>query len=45
MRQLGVFALAYLAYFGVRVITEGSAAHSVHNAINLIRIERGIGIA
>jgi len=45
VQQLGVFALAYLVYFGVRAITEGSAAQAVHNAINLIRIERWIGIA
>lgn len=44
VRELGVFALAYVVYFGVRAITEGSAPRAVHNALELIRFERAVGV-
>ena len=45
LRQLGVFAVAYLIYFGVRAITEGSTGQAVANAWSLIGLERDLGIA
>jgi PAP2 superfamily len=44
-RELGIFALAYLVYFGVRAITEGTAAAAMQNAMDLIRVEQRLGIA
>lgn len=44
VRELGVFALAYVVYFGVRALTEGSAPEAAKHALELIRLERGIGI-
>ncbi|MGZ5337951.1 MAG: phosphatase PAP2 family protein, partial [Solirubrobacterales bacterium] len=38
--ELGVFALAYLTYFGVRALTEGNVATAVSNAIDLVHVER-----
>jgi hypothetical protein len=43
-RELGIFALAYLVYFGVRAITEGTAAKAMENAMDLIRLEQSLGI-
>jgi hypothetical protein len=45
LRELGIFAAAYVVYFGVRAITEGTAASAMHNAMDLIRLEQGLGIA
>jgi len=45
VRELGVFALAYVVYFGVRAITEGSAPQAAQNALELIRFERGVGVS
>ena len=45
LRELGIFAAAYLVYFGVRAATEGTAASAMHNALDLIRLEQGLGIA
>jgi hypothetical protein len=44
-RQVAIFALAYLIYFGVRAITQGSAQDAVTHALGLIRLERDLGIA
>ncbi|HET9738622.1 MAG TPA: phosphatase PAP2 family protein [Solirubrobacteraceae bacterium] len=45
MRELGIFAVAYLVYFGVRAVTEGTAATAMNNAMDLIRFEQRLGIA
>ena len=45
LREIGVFAAAYLAYFGVRAISEGAPASAVANAVRLDDLERGLGIA
>jgi PAP2 superfamily len=45
VRELGIFAIAYLVYFGVRAVTEGTAATAMHNAMDLIRLEQRLGIA
>jgi PAP2 superfamily len=45
LRELGIFAVAYLVYFGVRAITEGTTATAMQNAMDLIRVERRLGIA
>jgi membrane-associated phospholipid phosphatase len=45
LRQLGIFVLAYIVYFGVRAITQGSVADATDNALRVIRFERGLGIA
>ena len=45
LRELGLFGLAYLVYFGVRAITEGTAATAVENAVELVRLEQRLGIA
>lgn len=44
-RELGVFATAYLTYFGVRAVTEGHVDVALANADSLMRIERTLGIA
>ena len=44
LRELGIFLLAYLVYFGVRAVTEGTTATAMQNAIDLIRLERRLGI-
>ena len=44
LRELGIFLLAYLVYFGVRAVTEGTTATAMHNAMDLIRLERQLGI-
>jgi hypothetical protein len=43
-RELGLFLLAYLTYFGVRAVTEGSSAVAFENARALIRLEQQLGI-
>jgi PAP2 superfamily len=45
LRELGIFAFAYVVYFGVRAITEGTAAAAMQHAIDLIRLEQRLGIA
>lgn len=45
VRELAIFAFAYLVYFGVRALTEGTAATATQNALDLIRFERQLGIA
>jgi len=45
VRELGIFALAYLVYFGVRAITEGTTARAMDHAVDLIRLEERLGIA
>jgi hypothetical protein len=45
LRELGIFVIAYLIYFGVRSITEGTAAAAMQNAMDLVRLEQGLGIA
>lgn len=45
LRELGIFGVAYLVYFGVRAVTEGTAATAMHNAMDLIRLEQRLGIA
>ena len=44
LRELGIFALAYLTYFGVRAITEGRPRAAVDNAIGLFDVERALGV-
>ena len=43
-RELAIFLLAYLVYFGVRAVTEGTTATAMQNAMDLIRLERRLGI-
>jgi hypothetical protein len=43
-RELGIFALAYVVYFGVRALTEGTAAAAMQHALDLIRFERQVGL-
>jgi hypothetical protein len=45
LRELGIFAAAYLLYFGVRAITEGTADAATQNAMGIIRLEQQLGIA
>ena len=45
VRELGIFIVAYLVYFGVRAVTEGTAATAMDNAMDLIRLEQRLGIA
>ena len=45
LRELGIFAAAYLVYFGVRALTQGSTAQALENALGLIGVERDLGIA
>ena len=42
--ELGVFALAYATYFGVRALTEGSVPTAVGNAIDLVHVERKLDL-
>src|SRR3954468_17031155 len=44
-RELTVFAVGYLTYFGVRDVTEGRVERALDNAASLIRLERVLGIA
>ena len=45
IRELAIFALAYVVYFGVRAITEGTASAATSHAFDLIRLEQRLGIA
>ena len=42
--ELGVFALAYATYFGVRALTEGKVSQAVGNAIDLVHVERRLDL-
>ena len=42
--ELGVFALAYLTYFGVRALTEGNVSTAVANALDLVHVERRLDL-
>jgi hypothetical protein len=44
-RELAVFAIAYLTYFGVRAITEGHIDRALTNAASLLHVEDALGIA
>jgi hypothetical protein len=44
-RELLVFAIGYLTYFGVRAVTEGRTDVALRNAASLIHLERVLGIA
>ena len=44
-RELLVFAVGYLTYFGVRAVTEGRTDIALHNAASLVRLEQVLGIA
>jgi hypothetical protein len=45
VRELAIFAAAYLVYFGVRAFTEGTASIATQNAMDIIRFEQRLGIA
>jgi hypothetical protein len=45
LRELAIFAAAYLVYFGVRALTEGTAPAAMQNAMDIIRFEQRLGIA
>jgi membrane-associated phospholipid phosphatase len=42
--ELGVFALAYATYFGVRALTEGKVSSAIANAIDLVHVERNLDL-
>ncbi len=44
-RELALFGLAYLTYFGVRALTEGRVDRALANAASVVHLERGLGIA
>lgn len=44
-REVAIFAIAYVLYFGVRAITEGTPASAMRHAHELIRFEQHLGIA
>jgi hypothetical protein len=44
-RELAVFLVGYLTYFGVRAVTEGRVERALENAGALVRWERSLGIA
>jgi hypothetical protein len=44
-RELAVFAVAYLTYFGVRAVTEGRIDRALANAASLLHVEDALGIA
>jgi hypothetical protein len=43
-RELGLFALAYLIYFGVRAVAQGSVPRAMSDALDVMRLERLLGI-
>jgi membrane-associated phospholipid phosphatase len=43
-RELFLFAVAYLTYFGVRAATEGSTAAAVRNALRVFDVERALDV-
>jgi hypothetical protein len=44
LRELGIFAAAYLTYFGVRALTEGSVPQALVNAGRVAHVERLTGV-
>jgi hypothetical protein len=44
LRELLVFACAYLTYFGVRALTEGSAPRAMRNAADVVHVERWLHV-
>jgi hypothetical protein len=44
-RELTIFAVGYVVYFGVRSLTEGSVPAALRNAARIEHIERAAGIA
>ena len=44
-RELAIFAVAYVVYFGVRAATQRDVDTAFRNAASLIRFERSVGIA
>jgi threonine/homoserine/homoserine lactone efflux protein len=44
LRELAIFAAAYLTYFGVRAITEGSPWRAFRNAMTVHRVEVDLGV-
>jgi hypothetical protein len=45
MREVALFVVAYLTYFGVRALTEGSVDRALANAASLFRLELHLGVA
>ena len=45
LSELGIFAVAYVVYFGVRALTEGTAAAAMQHAFDLVELEQRLGIA
>ena len=45
LREIGIFAGAYLTYFGVRAFTQGSTADALTNAQSIIDFETRHGLA
>ena len=43
-REIGIFALAYAVYFGVRAITEGAPDVAMRHALEVIKLEQHLGI-
>jgi hypothetical protein len=43
-RELALSALAFLTYFGVRAATQGAIPRAITNALDLMRLERVMGI-
>ena len=44
LRELAIFAAAYLTYFGVRALTEGEPWRAFQNALTVHRLEVDLGI-
>src|SRR3990172_12735383 len=44
LRQPVIIAVAYVTYFGVRSLTEGSAGLAIDNADLVVDLERALGI-
>jgi hypothetical protein len=44
LREFAIFAAAYLTYFGVRAITEGSVPQALTNAGRIAHVERHAGV-
>jgi hypothetical protein len=44
-REIAIFAVAYLVYFGVRAISDGAPAAALRHADDVIRLEQRLGIA
>jgi hypothetical protein len=44
-RQLAIFAIGYLTYFGVRALTEGRIDRALANAARILDLEHWLGIA